>query len=101
MIWFRDLLKKYCDVQITNFLKILLLETSEMTQKVKNSCVSLVSTYIICMWNVRDNNLDKDSVIKYIKGEIINKHRYLEYAMEEKFLHMVTQQYCAMDSLDI
>ena len=51
------------------------------------------------MWNVRDTNMDTNTVIKYIKGEMLNKHRFLMYAMEEKFSDMVTEKYCALERI--
>ena len=84
-----------------NFLKILFLEIPKMTQKVTNTCISLIATYISCMWNVRDSNMDTNTVIKYIKGEILIKHRYLVYAIDDKMSDMATQQYCALERFEI
>ena len=60
-----------------------------------------MATYIVCMWNVRDSSMNTNDVIKYIKGEISSKHRYIEYAMQDKFNNMVTEQYCSLNRVDI
>ena len=101
LICFKSILKKYCDVQITNFLKLIFLETPKLHQKVKNTCISLIATYIVCMWNVRDKHMNTHAVIIYLKGEIVMKHRYIRYAVGDKFSSMVTQQYCVLDRIDI
>ena len=52
------------------------------------------------MCYVRDKNMDTNAIIKYIKGEIVMKHRYIEYVMADKFSDMVTQHYVALHRND-
>ena len=101
IIWLKNILKKYCDVDNFNLLKLLLLETPRLAQKVKNTCISLVATYIVCMWNVKNKNMDTNTRMKYLKGEIITKHRYIAYALEDKLSEKVTQQYWELDRIDL
>ena len=101
VIWFKSILRKYCGVQVTKFINLLFLDPPKSPKKVKNTYISLIATYIVCMWYVRDKNMDTNSVIEYIKGEIVMKHRYIEYVMANKFSNMVTQQYSTLDRNDL
>ena len=101
VIWFKSILRKYCGVQVTNFINLLFLDPPKSSKKIKNTCISLIATYIVCMWYVRDKNMDTNGIIRYIKGEIVMKHRYIEYAMANKFRNMITQHYFDLDKNDI
>ena len=101
VIWFKNILRKYCNVILDNFIRLIFLEMPSFSQKIKNTCLSLMATYIVCMWNVRNSSMNTNDVIKYIKGEISSKHRYIEYAMQDKFNNMVTEKYCSLNRVDI
>ena len=45
--------------------------------------------------------MDKNSVIKYLKEEMLNKNRYLKYAIEENFSGMVGEILCTGENLKI
>ena len=101
IIWFKSILRRFCGVDSNHFIKLIFLEIPKLPHKIVNTCISLLATYIVCMWNVRDKRMDSNAVIRYIKGEILMKHKYMKYAMAENFCDIVSQQYYALDRIDI
>ena len=87
------MLKKYCDLTNLNLMKILFLELPKISKSKKNTCLVFVSTYIICLWNLKDNRANSQSVIQHIKWKILQKSRILRYALSEKYVDMVTHQF--------
>ena len=77
-------------------MKILFLDLPKLGKKEKNICLFLVTTYIVCIWNLKDNRSSLPIVIKHIKGKIIQKNRYLRYAIGDKYDNMVTQPFSSL-----
>ena len=96
IIWLGNLLRKYCSIDNINYMKILFLDLPKLGKKEKNICLFLVTTYIVCIWNLKDNRSSLPIVIKHIKGKIIQKNRYLRYAIGDKYDNMVTQPFSSL-----
>ena len=74
-------------------MKILSLKLPKLGKKGKNICILLITTYIFSLWNLKENRSNAQFVIRHIKGKIIQKHRYIRYALGDKFIDIDTQQF--------
>ena len=74
-------------------MKILFLELPKLGKKEKNVCILLITTYICSLWNLKENRSNAQFIIRHINGKILKKHRYIRYALGDKFIDIDTQQF--------
>ena len=46
--WFTNTINNYCNLNIPDFSSLLYLEIPKLERRVKNTCIFLTSTYIVC-----------------------------------------------------
>ena len=88
--WFTNIINNYCNLNIPDFSSLLYLEIPKLERRVKNTCIFLISTYVVCMWHMKQNQRSAQVTIRYIKGQILQKHKYMKYAMNNKISYMLT-----------
>ena len=87
------MLRKYCGLNNANYIRILFLEMPKLGTKEKNVCILLITTYIFSLWNLKENHSNAQFIIRHINGKILKKHRYIRYALGDKFIDIDTQQF--------
>ena len=99
--WLGNMLKRYCDMNNVNFMKILFLELPQLEKRKKNICLLIISTYILCLWNLKDNRSNAQSVIQHMKGKVVQKNLYLKSAFCDKYMDMVTDKFYDLKWYDL
>ena len=52
------------------------------------------------MWHMKQNHRSAQVTIRYIKGQILQKHKYMKYAMNNKISYMLTQKFGSLNWKD-
>ena len=82
--WFTNVVRKYCNVNTVNFMDLLFTGLSSIECGSRNIFLSLISTYIFCMWNMRQTHTNVHVTIRYIKSQIHQKNKHLKLALGKK-----------------
>ena len=99
--WLRNLLQKICNLNNINLMKLMFLDIPKVGKKERNVCLLLITTYILSLWNLKDNRANKQLLIKHIKGKILQKILYMKYAMGDKYSELVTREFSNLSWNDI
>ena len=79
--WFKILLQKYCDLSNPHFIKLCFLLTPKKGKKYKNATIMFMSTYIVCMWKIRQSNtrmlVSTISKVNYYRNNGSSKLMYI------------------------
>ena len=71
--WFKSLLQKFCNLDNPRLINLCFLLTPRLDKKHKNAAIMLMSTFIVSMWQIRQNNMNSDTYKKYIKNNLYQK----------------------------
>ena len=82
--WFKNILYTFCELRNPQLIKLSFLIIPKVNLKLKNTVLFLISTYIVSIWQSRQNNMDPYVSIRYIKGKILQKQRIMKYLLGDK-----------------
>ena len=61
----------------------------------------MISTFIVTIWQVRQNNMSPRVTINHLKGKFVQKKRQLTYIFSDKMENFLPQEICEMKRSDL
>ena len=98
--WFKNVLQKYCDLRNPQFIKLCFLLTPKKGKKCKNATIMFMSTFIVCMWQIRKSNMNSNACMSYIKGKLLQKQWFIKSILGEKMENLLPPNVCNMKISD-
>ena len=96
VIWFKNLLRKYCQLDNPQLIKLCFLVIPKIDKKSKNATIMLMSTFIVSMWQVRDSNMNQNVVKRFIKRKLFQKQQSMKYIFGNKMENILPANICNM-----
>ena len=66
--WFKGILENLCRVRNPRFISLSFLDIPKICKKSKNATIMMVATFIVNIWQVRQNNMSPSVAVNYVKG---------------------------------
>ena len=101
VIWFKNLLRKYCQLDNPQLIKLCFLVVPKIDKKSKNATIMLMSTFIVSMWQVRDSNMNQNVVKRFIKRKLFQKQQSMKYIFGNKMENILPANICNMRQSDL
>ena len=90
--WFKRILYTFCELRDPQLIKLSFLIMPKLNLKMKNTVIFLMSTYIVSIWQSRQNNMDPYISIKYIKGKMLHKQRMVKYLLGDRMESLLSHR---------
>ena len=100
VVWFKILLQKYCNLSNPQLIKLCYLVIPKMDKKFKNATIMFMSTFIVCMWQVRQSNMNYNTYKSYIKRKLLQKQRLIKCILGNKMENIFPPNVYNMKSSD-
>ena len=101
VIWFKSLLQNFCNLDNPRLINLCFLLTPRLDKKHKNAAIMLMSTFIVSMWQIRQNNMNSDTYKNYIKNKLYQKKVLINYILGNKTENLLPENICYMRRSDL
>ena len=101
LIWFKSLLQKYCNLNNPQLIKLCFLFIPKMDKKCKNATIMLMSTFIVSMWQIRNNEMNQNACKRFIKGKLLQKQQFIKHILGNSMEKLLPLNVCNMKRLDL